>query len=471
MLSGRQKPRVLTRPEYSSEAWGQEAVDLAASVGLDLDPWQQLLVRLTLATRPDGKYAADTVAALVARQNGKGAWLEAVVLHGMFLVRDPLTLWTAHQTKTSFEGFLRLKGWIDGSDDLRSRVKRINNSHGEEGIELLGGPRVRFLARSKSSGRGFSPQRIVFDEAQELAAVAQEAMVPAMKAQANKQAIYTGTVPGPDINHPEAFRRLRDRGRAGGSKRLAWAEWSPVGSDDPNRAEKLDLSDRKLWAQSNPALGFRVTEESLDSDFETMSREAFAREDLAIWPSQPGDGDGDMDQVAWLSATDPAAELVGTPVLSVSVSNDKRWTTVGTAGRAADGRQLVMVKSFPGLDAAEVARLAGKHGLRSVALNPASKALSLVTDLEDAGLTVRKMKSLEMKQACLTIQKDVIDGRVVHLGQKELDATVRVAKVRVLNGAEMWDARTLDVSPLDAVTVAKAVLDEDGNYDVLDSVF
>jgi phage terminase large subunit-like protein len=94
-------------------------------------------------------------------------------------------------------------------------VKRINNSHGEEGIELHGGQRLRFLARSKSSGRGFSPQRIIFDEAQELPKVATEAMLPSMRAQRNRQAIYTGTVPGPEINNPDHWTRLRDRGRAG----------------------------------------------------------------------------------------------------------------------------------------------------------------------------------------------------------------------------------------------------------------
>jgi hypothetical protein len=31
-------------------------------------------------------------------------------------------------------------------------------------------------------------------------------MLPSMRAQRNKQAIYTGTVPGPEINNPEHWR-------------------------------------------------------------------------------------------------------------------------------------------------------------------------------------------------------------------------------------------------------------------------
>jgi phage terminase large subunit-like protein len=238
-LRGSQRPRVLTRPDFVSEDAGVEAIELAESVGLRLDPWQKTIVRVILAEDRRGLYAAREVGYLVSRQNGKGAALEAVALHGMFLVGDPLTLWTAHQFKTSSEAFLRMKGWIDGSDDLRRHVRRVVSAHGEEGFELHNGVRLRFLARSKSSGRGFSPQRIIFDEAQELAKVAAEAMLPSMRAQRNRQAIYTGTVPGPEINNPEHWRRVRDRGRAGGEGRLAWLEWTPKGSDDP--AAKIDL--------------------------------------------------------------------------------------------------------------------------------------------------------------------------------------------------------------------------------------
>ncbi len=132
--TGSQTPRVLTRPAFASEAAGLEAVELAESVGLHLDPWQQLIVKVALAEDESGRYAASEVGYLVARQNGKGAALEAIVLHGMFLVGDPLTLWTAHQFKTSSEAFLRVRGWIDLHDG-----PRIEITHPEQ-IEVLATP-------------------------------------------------------------------------------------------------------------------------------------------------------------------------------------------------------------------------------------------------------------------------------------------------------------------------------------------
>jgi len=337
-----QKPRVLTRPPFATEAAGLEAIELAESVGLVLDPWQQLFVRVVLAEDDDGLYAAQEVGQLVSRQNGKGGGLEAVVLHGMFVIEDPLTLWTAHQFKTSTEAFLRMRGWIDGSDDLRRRVKKINASHGEEGIELLpqfGGARLRFLARSKSSGRGFSPQRIIFDEAQELAKSAHDAMWPSMRAQRNKQGIFTGTVPDPvETNNPEHFTRMRDRGRAGTSKRLAWIEHTPEGSDNPKTAAKIDRSDPRVWLQANPGVGYRegLTIEGIGSDLEALDPESFDREVLSIWPSLAAT-DTIFGPGNWVECISQTERPSGIKAMALSVSLDRSVSCISAAAVDAEG--------------------------------------------------------------------------------------------------------------------------------------
>lgn len=458
-------PRVLTRPDFSSEAAGDEAIELAASVGLMLDPWQQMLTRLTLAEKANGLYAADTVAALVARQNGKGGWLEAVALHGMFLVRDPLTLWTAHQTKTSFEGFLRIKGWIDGSDDLRRHVKRINNSHGEEGIELVGGSRLRFLARSKSSGRGFSPQRVIFDEAQELSRLAAEAILPSMRAQRNKQAIYTGTVPGPEINNPDQFRRLRDRGRAGGSSRLAWAEWSPRGSDDPKAAVDIDLDDRRHWRAANPAIGYRVTEDALESDREAMESDGFAREALSIWPTAP---DLDMDaafgpgkwQDCAVEGNPPKPEALG-----LAVSIDQKWTSIAAAG----GRHVGSVIRREGKKwaPAELLRMQTEYGCE-VVLDGRGPAADLAQQLADMGVRYTTTTTAEYLDACARLFDDVQEKELEHGGYDDLNAAVGSAQKRNVGDRWAWARKTGDVSMLEAATLARWLVTT--GYDPIDSI-
>jgi hypothetical protein len=113
---------------------------------------------------------------LVSRQNGKGSLFEARELAGLFLLGERLIMHSAHEYKTAAEGFLRIRGLIDDTDWLRKRVKRIRTSHGEEGVELYGtgrnrmtgGQRLRFVARSAGSGRGFSGDCVILDEAYNL---------------------------------------------------------------------------------------------------------------------------------------------------------------------------------------------------------------------------------------------------------------------------------------------------------------
>ena len=166
---GNQSPRVDSGPDWF-DLYGDDAIGLCRAVGVDLFPWQEHVVRRTLGVRPDNKnkFAALESGLLVARQNGKGEVLLALELAGLFILNERLILASAHEFKTAAEGFLRIKTVFDNNDMLRKRVHKVRTSHGDEGIELKTGNRLRFVARSKSSGRGFTGDRILLDEAQEL---------------------------------------------------------------------------------------------------------------------------------------------------------------------------------------------------------------------------------------------------------------------------------------------------------------
>jgi hypothetical protein len=456
VLRGSQRPRVLLRPPHVSEVAGREAVDLAESVGLHLDPWQKLAVRVALAEDSRGLYAAREVGCLVSRQNGKGAILEAIALHGMFVIGDPLTLWTAHMFKTSSEAFLRVKSWIDGSSDLSSHVRRVNTSHGEEGFELHSGARLRFLSRSKSSGRGFSPQRIIFDEAQELSKVAAEAMLPSMRAQRNRQAIYTGTVPGPEINHPEHWRRLRDRGRAGDASRLAWLEWTPEGSDDPDTAAGIDLDGRRAWAASNPGIGFRdgLNLESLSADREGLDDDSFGRECLSIWPAL---AEVDVDSAFGAGKWQDCAVECDPPipaVVGVAVSLDRGWSSIGAV--SGDRRpHLGSVLRAPGTAwvAAEARRIQDRYEI-DVILDDHGPASTLKAEFDDLGVRYTATRTGEYLDACAQIFDLVQNKAVEHGNYDDLNAAVAAAGKRSIGERWAWSRKSGDTSMLEAVTLA-----------------
>src|SRR3954467_11750979 len=95
-LRGVQRPRLSSVPAFGSSA-GAEAVELAASVGLTMDPWQARVLHGAVGEREDGRWSAFEVGLLVPRQNGKGSILEARELAGLFLFGEQLIIHSAHE--------------------------------------------------------------------------------------------------------------------------------------------------------------------------------------------------------------------------------------------------------------------------------------------------------------------------------------------------------------------------------------
>ena len=195
-------------------------MELAASAGLILDPWQELVLEGALGEGPDGKWAASEVGVIVPRQNGKGGVIEARELAGLFLFEEEFIIHSAHETKTAIEAFLRLKGLIDGTPDLVRQVRQYRHSSVEYSIELRNGHRLRYLARSTGSGRGFTGDCIILDEAYKLSNTVMSAMLPTLSARPNTQVWYTSSAPLPR-QESDTLRRLCKRGRDGAREAMA----------------------------------------------------------------------------------------------------------------------------------------------------------------------------------------------------------------------------------------------------------
>ncbi len=241
-----------------------------------LDPWEQDVLRDALGCRPGDvdRWAAREVVILAPRQNGKGVILEVRELAGLFVFGERLILHSAHEFKTARESFLRISSLIENCDDLRKQVKQIRASHGEEGIELKTGQRLNFVARSSGSGRGFTGDVVILDEAYALTDDMMQAMFPTVSARRNPQIWYTSTAG--DIRS-YVLGRLRERGYEG-EEHLYFAEWSAP--------EGANLDDRSAWEQANPGLGIRISEEAILAERRTLSDAGFARERLGIWPTE-----------------------------------------------------------------------------------------------------------------------------------------------------------------------------------------
>jgi hypothetical protein len=456
---GAQRPRLLHVPEFVSST-GDEAIELAAMAGLELDPWQQFVIRNALGERPDGKWSAFEVGVEVPRQNGKGGLLEARELAGLFLLGERLLIHSAHEFATSLEAFHRMLALIESCPDFDSRVKRVSRSHGDEGIELKGGQRLRYRTRTKGGGRGFTADLIVLDEAMDIPEAMHGALLPTLSARPNPQVWYTGSaVDQEEMENGVVFARVRERAVTGTDPAMAYFGWSPA-YEHPNEVGEDVAADPETWGMANPGLGIRITEEHIAREQRSMDPRTFAVERLGVgdWPRTAAEGSV-ISVKQWLTLTDPASEPVDPLVLCFDVTPDRAGAAIGVAGRRDDGLSHVEViehRRGTGWVAQRLAELALRHEPAAILYDKASPAASLVPEIEDLEVTVTPVNAPEIAQA-FGVFTDAVEQRTVrHLGTNEIVTALRGAGKRPLGDASAWSRKvsTVDISPLVAVTIA-----------------
>jgi len=466
-LLGVQEPRISAVPPYRSSS-GQEVIDLCDQVGLKLDPWQQFVMHHSLGERDDGKWAAFEVGIIVSRQNGKDSIFEARELGGLFVLGEKLLLHSTHEFKTTLEHFRRVLFWLENVDWLRRRVKRIRTSHGEESVELLTGQRLRFVARTTGSGRGFSGDLVILNEAFNLPDTAVDALMPTLSARPNPQLWY-GSSPGDkDIAPCEQLARVRRRGVKGDDPSLAYFEWS-IDPCTPECGEGCTLhddpADPASWAKANPALGIRISREHVAREHASMGAKGFMRERLGVgnWPSDAANQWAVIPEVKWRAVADEASEAVGRVAFAVHISPDRSWAAIATAGRRADGRlHLEVVDHRPGTKwvPERAQQLVERWDPCALVVDAGSPAGSLIADLEALGLEVTKPTHREVGHAWGQLVDGVMpeegEPTVRVLPHPALDAAVAGAVTRPLGDAKAWDSKaaSVDICPLVAVTFA-----------------
>ncbi|WP_329187037.1 terminase [Actinacidiphila glaucinigra] len=487
---GAQRPRVAKYPDHDTSA-APEFIDLAASAGLQLDPWQRYVLEHGLGERPDGRCSATKCSVWVPRQNGKGGVIEALELGWLFLTQERLILHSAHEYKTAQEAFLRIKGLVEQTPDLDRRVNRYWQANGEQGIELTrsaGGGRLRFIARSRGSGRGFSGGKNVLDEAQEITAQQMAALMPTLSAQPDPQIWFFGTPP----EAPDAWcYGLRDDGEAG-VPRMMHMDW---GADlDPTDAAEVRraMSDRERWYQCNPSLGIRITEETVEDEAKPSGLgDRFVIERLGAWWPRMTDGKAALDLELWAELADEDSCRVGELAFAVDVTPSRDWASIAVYGPRADELgHLEVIDRRPGTDwlVERLATLKERYNPIAIALDLKGPAGSLLVDLEKRGITrpedpdnprrgdLAIPSAMDVAAACGQLADAITQRTVRHIGQDELEAAIRGAKTRSLGDAWAWGRRisTVDISPLVAVTLARWAYESrvhlvEDDYDIADS--
>lgn len=470
---GQRAPQLKHVPQYRTSS-GPEAIKLAAGAGLVLDGWQQDFLKDSLAEDKDGYWKCFECALIVSRQNGKGSILEARVLAGMMLFGEKLILWSAHETKTAFEAFLRCEELFTSDPELKKMVKNIHRANGKEGIELHNGSRLRFVARTPGSGRGFSADLVILDEAYALTATQMAALIPTLSSRENPQIWYTSSPPLDGLTGDHLYN-LKARARAGSDDTLLWydyglQEYDLDDLDDMTNAERMELlSSPETWLKTNPASGIRISEAFTRKEFNTMPWPDFARERCGIWPRQVKEGAGIIDMDEW-SNRKVSHRPTGGTVFAFDINPGRTMSALWAITAELEGPITLSCVAYAADTDWIVPRLVQLRDTRAplaICLDVKGPAGSLLLDLEDAGFHTPRDKDRPRRgdlaipnaqevAAAYGLFVDLFrQGMIFHSGDEPLTRALATAETRNLVGGTAWDRGKggADISPLVASTI------------------
>jgi hypothetical protein len=467
-------PRFSTPRDPTRATLGPQVAEISRRLGQPLMPWQQLVVDVALELLPDGSFAYDTVVLTVPRQSGK-TWLviAKTVWRLCILAKShgPQTsTYTAQKRqaarkrmeRTFAPALRRSKSFVEVTNP-RARPRRVNEwrlslNNGSECIQIKDSF-WQIEALSEDAGHGDTLDDGTIDEARfQIDDRTEAAMAPAMSTRADPQKWIISTAGGADSSYlyrkVSAGRAACDSGEHGTT---AFFDWSAPDDADPG--------DPDTWRGCSPALGHTITERFLQSEWDKAQREGheaidtFCQEYLNRWMEIPVLDDDDAGWILprdnYLTGTDPESKILADPSLAIAVSPDRQWAALAAAGASNLGGVHAGVLRYAEGTAWIVEEV--QNWGASVSLAKDSPAMSLVSDLEHAGVEVHQFNTQEQGQAFGKLFDLVSAGEFWHPDQPHLDLSVKSAELRLTEGGVSVlspKRSSVDISPLVAVTLA-----------------
>ena len=428
---GAQRATTRRLPEGMPDTGG---LKLARLVGMTLDPWQNEILAESARRDSDGRWSAFEVCALVPRQNGKSHLIIARALAGALLYDEKLILYSAHEYRTAQEVWRTMRD-ICASDVMAPHVRQIRRVSGGESVEFHNGARFKLLARTNSSGRGFSPDCLLLDEAFALNDDVMASILPSMSARPNPQVCYFSMA---GTWEAQVLMRLRRRGHTGAPRSFAYWEWHANPDDDP--------TDPRVWAKANPAYGRRLTHTSIRAELETMSRRAFLRERLGIWSESAVESVLTEEDVSSLLIEVPIPPRDGRRIgWGVDVASDRSGAAIAAAFYGDDGQPIVTtvdVAAGAGWVPPRIGALTQSYGNDCVAYDARGGLIDLMDRAaRDYDTVNMPLKHGEYPAACAAFAQRVVE-RTIHIGRAPgLVSDATGATARSVTSGWVWDRK------------------------------
>ena len=297
MRRGNQKPTFSVIGKFVSTNGKEVAEVFEEDGGCSFYPCQKFELDLMLAVDEFGAPAATSIGISKPRQNGKSYSARNYAAYKS-VFEHKRVLYSAHHSSTTHKMFLELLNLFENPErypDFAADVKYIVKARGLEGIYfkdwtdengiIHDGGCIEFQTRTNSGARGGTYSVIIIDEAQELTEDELAAILPTISAAADvddyfamPQIIYLGTPPD-DTCHGTVFKGLHDKAHLPDPPLTTWwLEWSITDVDKVTDETVIECA-----YETNPAMGFRISEKTVLNEYHSMALDKFCRERLGWW--------------------------------------------------------------------------------------------------------------------------------------------------------------------------------------------
>jgi phage terminase large subunit-like protein len=417
-------------------------------------PWQADVLDTALEIDPDtGQLAYREVVLTVPRQSGKTTLQLAVMVHRALGFGGPQNIVYTAQDRNH-----ALLKWSDEHVPAlqRSPLNRlftVRKRTGAEAVMWANGSRHSITAPTENAGHSQTLDLGMVDEAwARTDDRLEQGLSPTMITRPQPQlwvVSTAGTASSVWLRSKVDAGRLAPQGR-----RTAYFEWSADPESDP--------ADPATWWDCMPALGYTITEATIQAEYDRLDRDAFLRSYLNLWPDEMPAAEWLMiTEQEWQACEDQRSEPVGRVAVALDVTPDRQWASIASAGRRADGLthiELIEHRAGTGWIVERLTALIGKWSPYCVVVDAGSAAGSLIPELEAAGVTITRPTVRDVAGAAGALfdatRPETLGVR--HLGQLPLTRAVAGAVQRPLADAWTWNRRgsTVVISPLVACSLA-----------------
>jgi hypothetical protein len=456
-LGGVQTPRIHSKLN-DLPSKGQEMIDFATELGINLMEWQRFVCIHGHKIREDGRWAHSELGLIMARQQGKSTLMMLRILTGMFVWGEGLQLASAHRLTTSLETFRQIVGLIETNPKLEKEVKKIRWQHGAEEIELFGNRRFVVKA-ANNAARGLSkPETIHLDELREYKDEdAWSSMRYSMMAAKNPQVwIYSSA----GDQHSVILNKLRERALSSATTNdpIGWFEWSA----EPDASILLPSGEMNwsAFAQANPSLGITIHPDNLKAVINDPP-DIVRTEVLAQWVDTINSA---IDAQKWaMCQIDPIPLDPEQPTwLGLDLSPDRKFGALVAAQKLSGERFYIQLLHTWSNDyslndlavANDIAPYVRKYNTQTVAFSKRT-SMAVASRLASAGIQTTDMDGAIYAESCDRWLGAINSHRLQHSGQEELtQQTLSAAKLPFGDGSWIIGRRASRVAVCASVASA-----------------